>query len=171
MPRNNSNENPDDSETMNVCPICGHKVEDGVSHPEGEAHDECTEHDGTNPLPDGGYSSWEMTKTGHDIDYLVDVVEDLGDDPECQYYYATYSDVFHTTPRCPHLEGSENLHVTGLRSNLNGPLKAGANRVAGPTDEHCDLRECSWCEEHSGYHNLEHPNRERRDSEDGEDGE
>jgi len=85
----------------------------------------------------------------------------MGDDPEAQFYYVTYSDVFHTTPRCPHIQDSKNLHVTGLRSNLNGPLKAGANRIAGPTDEYCDLRECSWCEENGGWHPMEHSDRDR----------
>jgi hypothetical protein len=105
---------------------------------------------------------WSLTKTGWSIEDCVREVEDMGDDPECQYYYTTYSDVFHTTPRCPHIQHSENLHVASTRSSLNGPLRAGANRVVGATDEWCDLRECGWCEQNSGYHNLEHPNRDRR---------
>lgn len=99
--------------------------------------------------------------TGWSVEDCVEVVEDFGDDPERQYYYTTYSDVFHTTPRCPHIQDSENLHVTGLRSHLNGPYVAGANRVAGPSDDHCDLRECGWCQENSGFHPMEHPNRDK----------
>jgi len=105
-------------------------------------------------------SEWDLTKTGWGIDDLVEEVEKLDDDPQEQYYYATYSDVFHTSPDCPHIQESENLHVAGLRSNLNGPYMAGANRVAGPSDDHCDLRECSWCEENGGYHPMEHPDRD-----------
>lgn len=104
--------------------------------------------------------------TGWTIDDLVEEVERFGDDPEEQYYYVTYSDVFHTTPRCPHIQDAKTLHVTGQRSRLNGPLMAGENRVAGPTDEHCDLRECGWCEENSGYHPMEHPDRGRSKHED-----
>lgn len=105
--------------------------------------------------------SYDGRKTGWTIDDCVEEVESLNDDPEAQYYYTTYSDVFHTTPRCPHIQNSESLHVTGLRSRLNGPLVAGANRVAGPSDGHCDLEECSWCEENSGWHPMEHPDRDR----------
>lgn len=102
-----------------------------------------------------GLTQWDLTKTGWTVEDCVESVEEMGDDPENQYYYTTYSDVFHTTPRCPHLKGSENVHVTTFRSDLNGPLMAGENRVAGPTDEHCDLRECGWCEENGGEHRLE----------------
>lgn len=105
--------------------------------------------------------SFDPYQTGWTIDDCVEKVEELGDDPEAQYYYTTYSDVFHTSPECPHIQESANLHVTGRRSRLNGPLIAGANRVAGPTDEHCDLRECGWCEEHGRWHRMEHPNRDR----------
>lgn len=110
-------------------------------------------------------TEWDMLKTGWSareiaLEYLKDEDPDAKD-PEHIYYYTTYSDVFHTTPRCPHLEGSDNVHATHLRSNLNGPIKAGANRIVGPSDEHCDLRECSWCEENGGYHPLEHPNEDR----------
>lgn len=104
---------------------------------------------------------FDLRRTGWTVEDCVELVEDLGDDPEAQYYYTTYSDVFHTTPECPHIQDSEHLHVSGLRSDLNGPLVAGANRVVGPTDEYCDLEECSWCEENGGWHPMEHPNREQ----------
>ncbi|SIS06737.1 hypothetical protein SAMN05421809_3691 [Natronorubrum daqingense] len=100
-------------------------------------------------------TDWDLTKTGWTIEDCVEEVEEMGDDPENQFYYTTYSDVFHTTPKCPHIQDSENLHVTGLRSDLNGTLMAGENRVAGPTDEHCDLRECGWCSKNGGYHRME----------------
>lgn len=100
-------------------------------------------------------------RTGRSIDDLVAEVEAVDEHPENQYYYTTYSDVFHTTPRCPHLKDSNRLHVAGKRSDLNGVLVAGANRVAGPTDEFCDLRECGWCEQNGGYHRMEHPDREK----------
>jgi len=106
-------------------------------------------------------SQWEMTKTGWTIEDCVTEVEEMGDDPEAQYYYVPYSDVFHTSPDCPHIQDSENLNVVGLRSHLNGPLMAGANRIAGPTDEFCDLEECGWCEEHGGWHRMEHPERKK----------
>lgn len=106
-------------------------------------------------------SDWKLTKTGWTVEDLVEEVTDMGDNPEAQYYYATYSDVYHTSPRCPHIQDSETLHVTSLRWRLNGPLRAGANRVVAATDEHCDLRECSWCEKNGGWHPMEHPERER----------
>lgn len=74
------------------------------------------------------------------------------DDPENQYYYTTYSDSFHTSPYCPHIQDSERLHVTGMRSDLNGPYMAGHNRVASASEDHCDLEECSWCQRHGDRH-------------------
>jgi len=107
----------------------------------------------------GTEQSFDPRRTGWTIEDCVEEVESLGDDPEAQYYYTTYSDVFHTSPRCPHIQDSESLHVSGTRSQLNGPLVAGANRVAGPSDEHCDLRECGWCAKNGGWHPMEHPDR------------
>jgi len=105
--------------------------------------------------------TFDARRTGWTVEDCVEQVRDMGDDPEAQYYYTTYSDVFHTSPQCPHISDSESLHITGRRLNLNGPLMAGVNRVAGPSDEYCDLRECSWCEENGGWHRMEHPDKER----------
>lgn len=86
--------------------------------------------------------------TGWTIEDCVEEVEALGDDPEQQFYYTTYSAVYHTTPRCPHLQDSERLHVAGRLSNLNGPRVAGATRVVSAVDGGEDLDQCSWCEAH-----------------------
>lgn len=104
--------------------------------------------------------TFDARRTGWTIEDCVDEVRDMGDDPEAQYYYTTYSDVFHTSPQCPHISDSESLHVAGMRSSLNGPLKAGANRVVGSSDEYCDLQECNWCEENGGWHPIEHSGNE-----------
>ena len=104
---------------------------------------------------------FDARRTGWTVEDCVEAVEDMGDDPEAQYYYTTYSDVFHTSPRCPHISDSESLHVASVRSDLNGPWMAGANRVAGPSDKWCDLRECSWCQKNGGWHRMEHPDKER----------
>ena len=112
-------------------------------------------------MADNTDRDFDARRTGWTIEDCVEDVREMGDDPEGQFYYTTYSDVFHTTPRCPHISDSESLHVAGIRSLLNGPLRAGANRVVGPSDEYCDLRECSWCGENGGWHPMEHPERDR----------
>ena len=110
--------------------------------------------------------TFDPRRTGLTIDDCVEDVVKLGDDPEAQYYYTTYSDVFQTSPRCPHIQDSEALHVAGTRTSLNGPLQAGAHRVVGSSDEYCDLSECNWCEAHGGWHPHEHPDRDRTDNSD-----
>lgn len=94
-------------------------------------------------------ADFDPRKTGWSVEDCIEVVEELGDDPERQYYYTTYSDVYHTSPACPHIQDSENLHVTGMLSSLNGPYRAGAHRIVSPMDDGEDLDECSWCATHS----------------------
>ena len=86
-------------------------------------------------------------KTGWTVEDCVEDVEDLGDDPERQYYYVRYSDVYHSTPRCPYIQGSNNLDVFGMLSDLNGPYRGGANRVISAVDDGEDIDLCSWCQE------------------------
>jgi len=80
-------------------------------------------------------------KTGWDVEDLKEECRDMGEDPYKQVYYATYSDIYHDDPDCPHIQDSENLHVASNVHRLDGPYKAGANRVAPD-----DLELCSWCE-------------------------
>jgi hypothetical protein len=86
-------------------------------------------------------------KTGLTVEDCVEDVEEFGDDPERQYYYVSYSDVYHTSPRCPHIQQSDNLDVAGRLSGLNGPYRGGANRVISAVDDGEDIDQCSWCAE------------------------
>lgn len=89
------------------------------------------------------------SRTGWTIEDCVGEIESWGDDPEKHFYYVSYSDIYHTSPDCPHIQNSERLHVAERLTQLNGPLIAGANRVVSPIDGGEDIDQCSWCEKHS----------------------
>jgi len=99
------------------------------------------------------------TSTGHSIEQLVETVKEHGDNPQAQYYYATYADVFHTSPDCPYIQNAKNLHVAGRKSQLNGPYISGANKVIMAGDNDSGVKECSWCQKHGGWHPHEHPDK------------
>ena len=84
--------------------------------------------------------TFDARRTGWTVEKCVEeCIERFDDDPYRQVYYTTYSDVFHTDPDCPYLEGSESLHYAGHKYNFNAPNCTGASRVPS------DLQKCSWC--------------------------
>lgn len=91
--------------------------------------------------------TFDARNTKTTIEDAIEEIEEWDDDPERHFYMTTYSDVVHTTPRCPHLQNAERIHYSSMRSNLNGPYCAGHTRGVGPTEEHDfgGVSTCSWC--------------------------